>query len=143
VSDERTVIDVPVATAPFLAIAAGSDYGLAIVAEGGLNVEDQWQRDDSLQAEIARLSISCSPNPFNPRTAIRYWLPQREPAILGIYDLRGRRVRSFVLASPDVGWHAESWDGRDEASNVLPTGIYLATIESETGIATCRMTLVR
>jgi hypothetical protein len=35
------------------------------------------------------------------------------------------------------------WDGRDDAGNELPTGVYLTRIETSAGAITGKITLVR
>ncbi|MCK4414488.1 MAG: hypothetical protein KAY32_13190 [Candidatus Eisenbacteria sp.] len=78
------------------------------------------------------------PNPFNPRTEIRLALTVADRVTLGIYDLRGRLVRSLLrdhlLAA---GEHRVLWDGTDQRGNELPSGTYFYRLRAG-GLATTR-----
>jgi beta-glucanase (GH16 family) len=89
------------------------------------------------------LSLAGAPNPFNPRTTLRYELPQAGPVRLEIFDLRGRRVRELVAGVLEAGSHAVTWDGRDHRGGEVATGVYLARISLGGEAATIRLTLAR
>ena len=64
------------------------------------------------------------PNPFNPETAISFYLPENEKVQVRVIDLLGRVVRVYEQQLPR-GFHEWRWDGRDEsglevASKLLP-----------------------
>ncbi|MFH1845918.1 MAG: S8 family serine peptidase [bacterium] len=65
------------------------------------------------------------PNPFNPRTTIRFDLTRAQQVKLEIYDLRGRLVRRLVAADWPAGRHHTIWDGRDENGRDVGSGSYL------------------
>ena len=52
---------------------------------------------------------------------------------VAVFDLSGRRVRSFSQLR-DSGRYTQTWDGRDEAGNMVPPGNYLYVVELEAGI---------
>ncbi len=64
------------------------------------------------------------PNPFNPRTTIRYDLAREDHVSLEVFDARGRRVRALVRGMQAAGEHAAVWDGRDERGRASSSGIY-------------------
>jgi len=71
------------------------------------------------------------PNPFNPRTLIRFSLPEPSTVTLRIHDLRGRQVR--LLADGEAvtaGRHGIAWDGRDDTGRASPAGVYLAVLNA-------------
>ncbi|MCA9727052.1 MAG: T9SS type A sorting domain-containing protein, partial [Candidatus Eisenbacteria bacterium] len=71
-----------------------------------------------------------APNPFNPRTLLRYTLAQAGPVTLTIFDVNGRRVRTLVKGSIDAGLHEVVWDGRDDAGHPLGSGVYWSQLEA-------------
>ena len=95
---------------------------------------------------VARAGLTwfdAFPNPFNPRTTLRFDLPGSALVHLAIYDLRGRLVRSLVDEELPPGAHATTWDGRDEAGAQVASGTYLARIDAGAQPATTWLTLVR
>ncbi|MCI0695820.1 S8 family serine peptidase [candidate division KSB1 bacterium] len=68
------------------------------------------------------------PNPFNPETAIRFGLPQDEHVQLVVIDLLGREVRKLADSDFSAGYHSVVWDGKDNAGNVVPSGVYIYQI---------------
>lgn len=71
------------------------------------------------------------PNPFNPGTTIKYYLPLAAAVTLAIYDLNGRKVRCLVEAAGAPGEHAVPWDGRNQHGQAVAGGIYLCQITAE------------
>ncbi len=57
--------------------------------------------------------------------AIGYWLTTEGKAELNIYNITGRRVRSFAsLRMKDPGRHTVIWDGKDEGGQKVAAGVY-------------------
>ena len=84
------------------------------------------------------------PNPFNPKTEIRFTLPEAGMVSFRIFDLAGRLVRGLLaerVLSPGI--HSVRWDGMDDADQPLPSGIYLYRMEAAGRVETRKMTLLR
>jgi PKD repeat protein len=85
-----------------------------------------------------------APNPFNPRTRIRWDLPGACEVSLTIYDLAGRCVRRLVADEWfEAGEHARTWNGRDQAGRTLPAGAYFCRLDAGSFHQTRRLMLVR
>ena len=98
---------------------------------------------DAPDAAPARFALDQNrPNPFNPKTTVRFSLPATGVARLTIFDVTGRAVRSLVDGTLPAGEHAIVWDGRDEAGHAVPSGIYLYKLQSREEIATKKMILL-
>jgi hypothetical protein len=76
------------------------------------------------EANLVNRLYQNSPNPFNPRTTIRFSLAQAAPAQLVIYDVNGRQVRTLADGPQTAGPHVLVWDGTDDAGHRVPSGIY-------------------
>jgi len=83
------------------------------------------------------------PNPFNPRTTIRFELPVAGLARLAVFDVAGRQVRVLIDGALPVGSREAVWDGRDAAGREVASGTYLARLEAVGQVAVIRMMLVR
>ena len=83
------------------------------------------------------------PNPFNPVTSISYRLPVFSEVELSIFNISGERVRSLVQEEKPAGKYAVVWDGRDNAGESVPGGIYLCRIRAGQLTQTRKMILNR
>jgi hypothetical protein len=88
-------------------------------------------------------SISNYPNPFNPTTKISYTLPQRGAAKIVIYDLLGRVVATLADEVKEKGNHTVDWFAKDGNGNDVPSGMYVAQIQSGSMIRSTKMMLLR
>jgi len=72
---------------------------------------------------------AIAPNPFNPKTEIRFVLTRDNLAQLNIYNIRGEFVRSLVNGRLQGGQeHVLSWDGTDAAGQQVASGTYFARL---------------
>ncbi|HUP01595.1 MAG TPA: S8 family serine peptidase [Gemmatimonadota bacterium] len=90
------------------------------------------------------------PNPFRAgkATTIQYAIPDpgdggSVEALLAIYDILGRRVRTLVEGEVMAGENAATWDGRDERGDLVPSGIYVAQLVAADTERTIRLLIVR
>jgi len=77
------------------------------------------------------IQLSNYPNPFNPVTTIRYYLPEGGNSELSIYNIKGGLVKKLVNGSESEGWHEHLWDGRDQSGRSTSSGIYIIKLASE------------
>jgi hypothetical protein len=120
-----------------------TNYWLQEVAANGL---DSWYGPAHLEGFMFPATVRlypCQPNPFNPRTTIRYDLPESGPVCLSVFDVAGRRIRTLVDDSMPQGSHEAVWDGRDSSGREVGSGSYLARLEFAGRVETVRMGLVR
>ena len=88
--------------------------------------------------------MAAVPNPFNPRTIIRYELPEARTVFLRVYDLTGRLVRTLVDDElVPAGRHEAVWNGKDANGRDCPSGVYFSRLEAGDQAAHNRMMLVR
>lgn len=88
--------------------------------------------------------LDASPNPFNPRTTLRFELQRAGAVELALFDLAGRRVRTLLMGErlPE-GRHAMVWDGRDDAGAEVASGVYRVRLRTGQGLHARAVTLVR
>ena len=78
------------------------------------------------------------PNPFNPQTKIRFYVPERSFVKLEVFDLLGNQIESLVNEERDIGDYEIIFDGSG-----LPSGIYFYTLQTPNFIKTKKMVLLR
>jgi hypothetical protein len=106
-------------------------------SQGSASVEEQ-----TLTGR-ARL-FANQPNPFNPRTVIRFALAGEESQVsLKVYNASGRLVRTLEEGSFPVGQHQTEWDGRDNEGHAVPSGVYFYQLELSGETITRTMTLLK
>jgi len=70
------------------------------------------------------------PNPFNPSTTIRYYLPEAGEVTLGIYDSAGRLVNRLVdRETTPKGMHQIEWKGMDANGHSIASGVYFYRLQ--------------
>ncbi len=97
---------------------------------------------DDLPAPRTAL-LAVRPNPFNPRTEIRFTLARAARATVRIHDARGAVVRTLLAADRPAGPGAVVWDGRNDAGGPVASGVYLCRLAADGTADTRRLTLVR
>lgn len=74
------------------------------------------------------LDLRTAPNPFNPRTELRFVLSGPGPVHLEIVDARGCLLRTLVNESMNAGEIRIAWDGTDARGRQAAAGIYFARL---------------
>ncbi len=82
------------------------------------------------------------PNPFNARTEISFEMPVGGSYELTIFDIVGRRVRTFA-GTGDTGLNAVFWDGRDDTGLYVASGVYQYRLRTAEGVTARKMMLVK
>ena len=85
----------------------------------------------------------AAPNPFNPRTEIRFTVAQSGAVRLLVHDARGRLVKVLADGQLPAGDHALAWDGTDEAGRRLGSGVYFARLEAGGETRTSKLVMVK
>jgi hypothetical protein len=70
------------------------------------------------------------PNPFNPRTTIRFHLPESGHVELRVFDLPGRHIVTLLNETRTNGPHAVEWNGRDAGGNPVSSGVYIYRLKT-------------
>jgi hypothetical protein len=86
-----------------------------------LGVKSEIQRPENDEVVLGH----AAPNPFNPSTRIRYYLPGREYVRLSIFDVNGRRIAQLVAKVQSAGEQLAEWDAIG-----MPSGIYFYRLEA-------------
>ena len=92
---------------------------------------------------IARITLSASPNPFNPLVTIRFSQSRSGHTALRIFDVSGRLVTNLVDEWRQAGEHETSWEGRNERGRMCPAGVYLCRLTVDGEGRTLRVVMVR
>lgn len=78
------------------------------------------------------------PNPFNPSTTLEFELPEKSQVILTIYNSLGESVATLINEGKESGTYSIDFN----ADNI-PSGLYIARLETGTSSQTVKMTLIK
>ncbi len=97
---------------------------------------------DPAAADLAMLH-GAFPNPFNPQTRIRFELPEAGSVALHVFDFAGRRVKMLIDGHRAQGAGSIDWNGLDDDGRQLSSGVYLIRMETESGVQSTKVALIR
>lgn len=83
-----------------------------------------------------------TPNPATGTSAIAFGLPAAGRVRLGVYDVRGRLVRTLIDGPIEAGRHDRTWDGVDARGIRARSGIYFYRLEAPQGRRVERLVLL-
>ncbi len=90
------------------------------------------------------------PNPFNPTTTIPFRVDGSRSMVDGpfrttliIYNLLGQKVNSLVDETLKPGTYAAVWDGKNDAGQKVPSGVYFYRLKAGSSSETRKMVLMR
>ena len=83
------------------------------------------------------------PNPFIPTTEIQYDLPEDGKLVIAVYNSLGQQVKTLYNGNQLAGSYTMQWDSRNEAGQLVASGIYFYRIQSGRFIQTKKMLLLR
>ncbi|MDW7680919.1 MAG: T9SS type A sorting domain-containing protein, partial [bacterium] len=83
------------------------------------------------------------PNPFNPNTTIKFQIDQPDRTSLIIYNLLGQQVRKLLDKNLLPGEYRLHWDGKNDAGQILSSGVYFAKLASGGKSELIKLVLVR
>jgi len=86
-------------------------------------------KDNPINKPVAILSQNY-PNPFNPSTTISFNLPQASNVNLSVYNIKGQLVKTLVKDHLPAGPQSITWNGDDNNSNKVASGVYFYKIEA-------------
>lgn len=64
------------------------------------------------------------PNPASRSTSIPYSLASNDRALIQVFDIHGRLVKTIVNRSPGIGHHTVDWDGTNDRGAPVAAGSY-------------------
>lgn len=94
-------------------------------------------------APLPGLDLRAAPNPFNPRTTVRFTLRSDARASVTVHDLKGRTVRTLLDEERGVGTHTVLFDGTSDDGRGLASGTYLVRAAAGGMVSWTKVVLTR
>ncbi|MBE7476174.1 MAG: T9SS type A sorting domain-containing protein [Ignavibacteriales bacterium] len=115
-------------------------YWLSIFGELVPKTSDSTSTSENIPEEF---SLSCYPNPFNPSTNIRVTMPSDGLLQAAIYNVLGEEILTLKNEFVTKGNYNIIWDGKDEGSNQVNSGIYIVMVKTEDKIISQKIVLLK
>lgn len=81
-----------------------------------------------------------NPIPTDSIATIGVWVKKGETGTLGIYNLHGQELRTFLL---EPGTHEIAWDGKDRHGSACGSGTYLIRLETPSLNDTKKLVIIK
>jgi hypothetical protein len=134
-------------------VRVAREYGFAVrpsfvTAEPGMLRKSAERLDDELLAEEIPVTyktelLNVAPNPFNPKTNIRFTLRESRRVKITVFDLRGRSIKTLANEVYSAGYSSIEWDGRDRSGRRVSSGTYFVQFVAGVDVFSRRMLLVK
>ncbi len=133
------------------ALASGTWY-YKVTAEDFHNNESTPSNEAELAITVSAVEdglptafrvVGAVPNPFNPSTVVHFSLARSGGTTVEVFDARGRLVQRLLNRSLSAGPHEAFWDGRDDQGRAMPSGLYLARVQSGSQQGLAKMILTK
>jgi hypothetical protein len=113
-----------------------TDYPVIVFSTGGLATGVQEQPTAS------RLALKVRPSPGLP-VSFDYSLPRAGAVEFAVRDLAGRTVCNWTEARTSPGSYSSHWQGTDNRSRPVASGVYLCQVKAGSEAASARIVLTR
>ncbi|MCL2064599.1 MAG: T9SS type A sorting domain-containing protein [Candidatus Cloacimonetes bacterium] len=117
-------------------VAGNVGHAITIMSYGRGGRNDNDANDDLLDHGVY-------PNPFNPETTINFNLSETTTVAVDIYNIRGQKINTLFNGILPQGSHTLRWDGTNEKSNNVSSGIYFYRISTDNSQVVGRMILMK
>jgi len=146
----------------------GGQFGLMTFNDTGDSIRVDWSGRNYLNQEIVSYGFSYPagtvgvqdgeqnqvlpefpqlfqnyPNPFNLSTNIKFYLHQRQPVKLEIFNSRGQKVTTLIDGVRDPGFHSVKWDGKNSKGEIVSAGVYFYRLKVGHAEFSNKMTLLK
>lgn len=83
------------------------------------------------------------PNPFNPSTNIRFYLPRAGEVTLTVYNTLGQKVRTLANQRFESGDHVIQWNGENSVGQRVASGVYFYRLDTKGFSSSRKMVLLK
>jgi hypothetical protein len=123
--------------------APGTSYRYRVECTNGAKTTTLFETERIMTPAMPLALHQNSPNPFNPSTTIRYYLPERMRVRLDVYDVSGRLVARLADGEQERGDRVVQWDGRGIRGGRVSSGVYYYRLQAGKEIISRTMVMLR
>ena len=124
-------------------VQPGSTYRYRVDVRDGSTRATLFETEPIVTPAAPLTLYQNQPNPFNPSTSIRFYLPERGHALVEVYGATGARIATLAEGVMEKGIHSVGWNGRDGSGRPVASGVYFCHLRSGKETVTKKMVLMR
>ncbi|MCF7919134.1 MAG: tandem-95 repeat protein [Candidatus Cloacimonetes bacterium] len=116
---------------------AGTFIVRVVITDGEYVLRVTWivyaeETDNDGFEIIPEITAFCGnyPNPFNPRTTVKFSVDQLQNVKIDVYNAKGQLIRNLANQQFESGYHTIEWNGYDNRSSLQPSGVYFFRMQS-------------
>lgn len=83
------------------------------------------------------------PNPFNPSTIIRYFVPHSSRVVIKVFNILGNEIETLVNEGKSAGTYEIEFNSHLGSDRNLPSGLYFYRLQTGSFIESKKMILLR
>ncbi len=83
------------------------------------------------------------PNPFNPRTSLRFEIATKRNVTVMVHNIRGQKVRTLANETFSAGQHELVWNGKDDFGRQVESGAYFITVQADELVNSIKVLLLK
>jgi len=121
-----------------IGLEPGSTHIYRVIVDDSSGERILFESDPVSVPAMPATLFQNTPNPFNPSTTIRYFIPERAVVVLEIFDVAGRLVEVLPGCERSRGYHEAVWNARGTSS-----GIYFCRLRAGKISISRKMVLLR
>lgn len=112
-----------------------------------IDIDGKFKYYDPLTVKLNGSSVAKllqnNPNPFNPSTAIKFYIPNDSKVKVAIYDILGREITTLINEQKQAGYYIIYWNGKDRNGMDVASGVYLYRLFAGNYVKTKKMNLLK
>jgi hypothetical protein len=87
--------------------------------------------------------VRVTPNPMAKDSELEFTIPSPGNALVQVFDVSGRLVRTLLDGEMPIGRHNAVWDGRSDGGQVVADGVYFYKISTHDGVMHARFVVMQ
>ena len=110
--------------------------------QGAIRLDLRIGRPDEVTSTELILS-PCYPNPFGGGTNVSFNMPAAGRAVVRVYDVSGRLVKTVADSFLEAGPQESIWHGTNRNGDAVAAGVYFVSVETAGDSRTRKVVLLR
>ena len=83
------------------------------------------------------------PNPFNAQVRIDFSVDRPQYVSVNVFNIMGQKIKTMVDEFQEAGTQSVIWDGTNQSSEPVSTGIYFCLIQAEDKVETLKLLMLK